>query len=177
MSECETCKEQNGISKKARLIEPGILLKGWNLAKTMAQFATSGFALTSREMYDKRLAICDACPMHRGHKCLACGCYLPVKAAMAVAECPDGRWPGQAGQAADEPAARSFEVSDNGDITGTGVTMPEGWSNDGKPPWEPCKYRRVSVTYTNPPVVVPFCTLFNKPVSGEVCRACGERVE
>jgi hypothetical protein len=43
---------------------------------------------------DSRLAECDDCP-HFGPRsglCGVCGCYMPIKARIPIAECPIGRW-------------------------------------------------------------------------------------
>lgn len=43
-----------------------------------------------------RLSVCARCPLYRNGFCDrsqgGCGCYMPVKAHIAQATCPKGRW-------------------------------------------------------------------------------------
>ena len=38
--------------------------------------------------YEKRLSICKSCPQLLEGTCLACGCYVEVRAAFRVKKCP-----------------------------------------------------------------------------------------
>lgn len=50
-------------------------------------------AQVADEIRDARLAICAGCPAYGvDHICSECGCYMPVKAALAIATCPLNRW-------------------------------------------------------------------------------------
>ena len=51
--------------------------------------------LCTRAEADSRLAICLACPKlgrDLANVCAACSCYMPAKACLRGASCPDGRW-------------------------------------------------------------------------------------
>ncbi len=53
---------------------------------------------TSEEEYKKRLEICRGCewlkqiPLVHTEQCGKCGCFLVVKARLAGAQCPLGKW-------------------------------------------------------------------------------------
>lgn len=46
------------------------------------------------EYYDARLAICHTCDQYHkpANKCLVCGCFLSMKAALPGAKCPLNLW-------------------------------------------------------------------------------------
>ncbi len=44
------------------------------------------------ELYEKRLSICKACELLNAGTCLACGCYVELRAAAKAAGCPHKRW-------------------------------------------------------------------------------------
>jgi len=48
----------------------------------------------AREARDKKLAICKECPELRQSimQCKICGCFIPVKAAIANQHCPLDKW-------------------------------------------------------------------------------------
>jgi|CXWL01.1.fsa_nt_gi hypothetical protein len=43
---------------------------------------------------EARLACCQACADYRASddRCLACGCFVRIKAAITVTDCPRGKW-------------------------------------------------------------------------------------
>jgi len=51
---------------------------------------------SNEEMKDRRLKICQACPIFSSNWCLekrgGCGCYLPAKTSYKDEECPKGKW-------------------------------------------------------------------------------------
>lgn len=45
------------------------------------------------EVYASRLSECESCPLLNADKvCMDCGCFMPMKAGLVVAECPLGKW-------------------------------------------------------------------------------------
>lgn len=42
--------------------------------------------------YERRLALCLACGQLLDGTCLACGCYVELRAAARVSRCPKKRW-------------------------------------------------------------------------------------
>lgn len=75
-----------------KLMDKSLLERAWKLAETMSKFATNGFKLTSRDKYEKRLATCEPCEFRVKKHCGLCTCWLPVKAAMDIAECDADKW-------------------------------------------------------------------------------------
>lgn len=75
---------------------PPLARQAKNLAGAAARFVASGLAVVDREEYDRRRAVCLACPT--GHydpardACRACGCYLAAKPWSKAEHCPDGHW-------------------------------------------------------------------------------------
>lgn len=47
---------------------------------------------TPKELYEKRLTICQNCDMLMRGTCNACGCYVELRAAGKKAECPHKQW-------------------------------------------------------------------------------------
>jgi len=164
---------------------PSVAQKGWAFTMSMLKFAGSGFSKTTEEQYKERLSICEPCEFRKKNQCLSCGCYIPAKAAMLVAGCPEKFWP-QLEQAPLGPASvpeitnkRPYVITDDGSIHGEIPNAPEGWTQEAdghwSPPWLPCRHRRVSKKYSDPPVVVPFCVLINEHVTTEICNKCEVR--
>lgn len=75
---------------------PPLATQAGNLLGSTARFIASGGATVSQEEYDRRRAICLACPTRRyvaaQDRCEACGCYLSVKPWGKAESCPDGHW-------------------------------------------------------------------------------------
>ncbi|MCR5415999.1 MAG: DUF6171 family protein [Pseudobutyrivibrio sp.] len=44
------------------------------------------------EEYERRLAICKQCEKLNAGTCMACGCYVELRAAMSVGHCPSKKW-------------------------------------------------------------------------------------
>ncbi len=42
--------------------------------------------------YARRVGICEACEKLSGPTCLACGCYVELRAIRKVSHCPYKRW-------------------------------------------------------------------------------------
>jgi len=44
---------------------------------------------------EKRLAICEKCPQLRAssRQCMACTCFVDLKANLTTETCPENRWP------------------------------------------------------------------------------------
>tara|TARA_S200000501_G_scaffold370569_1_gene411988 strand:- start:5314 stop:5487 length:174 start_codon:yes stop_codon:yes gene_type:complete len=50
--------------------------------------------LVSKDLYKKRIYICKECPSYNSklNNCKECGCFLLVKAALTITDCPLGKW-------------------------------------------------------------------------------------
>jgi hypothetical protein len=55
----------------------------------ISTWAKAGFPLAQAE---GRLSICRECASYHAGVCGECGCYMPLKARLATAQCPLGRW-------------------------------------------------------------------------------------
>lgn len=44
------------------------------------------------ESYKERLSICNSCDDFDGTKCKVCGCFMKVKAAIPMSDCPKKKW-------------------------------------------------------------------------------------
>ncbi|MGQ8875749.1 DUF6171 family protein [Paenibacillus sp. TSA_86.1] len=74
---CKGCNQQYDIhisdAKMARLVE----------------IAARSRATVEDDEYERRLAICSACPgLQYGTTCRHCGCLVPVRAKLAESTCP-----------------------------------------------------------------------------------------
>ena len=47
---------------------------------------------TAQQVYEKRLEACKACDYLEAGTCLACGCYVELRAAVKKNRCPYRRW-------------------------------------------------------------------------------------
>lgn len=47
-----------------------------------------------RNMMEKRLSICNACPKYdvKVARCMVCGCYMKVKTLLPNVKCPENKW-------------------------------------------------------------------------------------
>jgi len=63
---------------------------------TLAQvikFATkTGQILAPIDQIEKRMTLCRQCEFLTGSKCLHCGCNMPIKVGLYVANCPLSKW-------------------------------------------------------------------------------------
>lgn len=41
---------------------------------------------------EKRLYICDECPIRKNNKCTKCSCNLMAKTLVKTERCPEGKW-------------------------------------------------------------------------------------
>lgn len=176
--------------------EPSLAQKTWTLTASLIKFAGSGFKKVTREQYVERIETCAPCDLRRGNHCQSCGCWIPGKAWIAIADCPERFWPkiqgvdvgaeisrvkhGEAMMPEPVPPSRSYVIAEDGSIHGElpdGV--PEGWTQvtvgHWAPPWRPCRHRRLSKTLTKVPVITPFCVLTNEHVTSEICNKCEVR--
>ena len=99
---------------------PTALARMIGAAVKLADAVKSGGGLLREDAYRERLAVCDGCPTARGaggaergsgdapvwcgrplenRPGQACGCLIPVKAAMPGEKCPAGKWPEKGGVA------------------------------------------------------------------------------
>lgn len=73
---------------------PSLTTQAKNLAGALYNHAKSGFSTADKELQQKRLDICAACPLliKESHRCSACGCYVKSKVTMSSSSCPKGHW-------------------------------------------------------------------------------------
>ena len=48
--------------------------------------------MTSDEEYEKRLSVCQQCEKLNAGTCMACGCYVELRAAAKISRCPNKKW-------------------------------------------------------------------------------------
>ena len=46
----------------------------------------------TEEVYESRLAVCQDCEKLNVGTCMACGCYVELRAVAAVSRCPKKKW-------------------------------------------------------------------------------------
>ena len=78
-------------AQPARLSAAGTARPG--TSPLLADFVADGLKTVSKQEYEARLKICDACDQRRGNRCLVCGCRLSLKARGRAFQCPLGKWP------------------------------------------------------------------------------------
>lgn len=63
------------------------------LSAVVAGIASGGPLMATEEEYQRRLAVCEACPWLDDQKrCKKCSCYTRVKAHLDAAKCPLAKW-------------------------------------------------------------------------------------
>lgn len=66
------------------------LAAAYRVGMDVAAWAVEGFPVGDAE---KRLQVCGGCENFApGGLCRVCGCYMPLKARLLTARCPEGRW-------------------------------------------------------------------------------------
>ena len=48
--------------------------------------------LTSEKITSERLSVCKECEKINQGTCLACGCYVEIRAALKTGKCPYSKW-------------------------------------------------------------------------------------
>lgn len=69
---------------------PTLAKKASSLAAALWRWAGDGFTMTTNEVFERRLAICEACDQFkpRTMACKVCGCRLRAKLRMPSEQCP-----------------------------------------------------------------------------------------
>jgi len=85
----------NEVTSEARLPDwfPSLPRQAWNLTTSLASFVADGCKTVTKEEYQRRLEVCDACDERRENRCRKCGCYLTLKARGRAFRCPLDKWP------------------------------------------------------------------------------------
>jgi hypothetical protein len=75
-------------------IPPSVIARAVSATRAAVGFVASGLKVVSPEDRQQRLAICRACDRYdaASGQCLACGCAVRIKAAMALQQCPLKKW-------------------------------------------------------------------------------------
>lgn len=63
-----------------------------SFAQAAIRFIGDGMKTVSNEERQRRINICNACPMKSGNRCGICTCDLAAKAAMRLEQCPVSKW-------------------------------------------------------------------------------------
>lgn len=63
-----------------------------SLATNMAHAVKTGQTHADNGTIERRVLACKKCEKFTGMRCRECGCFVHLKAALAVAECPLGKW-------------------------------------------------------------------------------------
>ena len=71
---------------------PPLATQAANLFLSAVAFVGDGCGVVDDAQYRQRLEICRVCDRRTGNRCLACGCWINVKARGRIFRCPIGRW-------------------------------------------------------------------------------------
>jgi len=84
-----------GFCGETNIIPPSLLDKAINLTSTTVKHIKNNLKHVLEEDFAERLQICNTnqCGQYQSGRCLACGCYLSIKAHWEIAECPKNLWP------------------------------------------------------------------------------------
>lgn len=75
------------------IFKPTLKEKSFSFVKSMVNYAASGFKNAETDLYQKRIATCEACPLLNPNRtCQACGCLVDLKARIFHEPCPKGKW-------------------------------------------------------------------------------------
>lgn len=79
-----------GSSKQPEL--PSLASQAVHLVSDMAKWAVKGFPVVERDEKERRLGICQSCPLFTGARCSECGCQCAWSSWLETKECPKGKW-------------------------------------------------------------------------------------
>lgn len=85
-------------NKPPKDVPPSALEMGKNLAGSVKDWASRGFAVANAEQLETRMAICKGCEFWNESgfagtgSCKKCGCSTQAKLRMATSKCPIGKW-------------------------------------------------------------------------------------
>ena len=65
----------------------------------------------TEEVYESRLAVCQDCEKLNAGTCMACGCYVELRAVAAVSRCPKKKWEPQPCRAVRRSGSRRTAVT------------------------------------------------------------------
>lgn len=71
---------------------PGAVAQAASAVRAAVRHVAAGLPTVPKEEKARRLSICVTCEQYQGGRCRACGCFLALKAAMALEVCPLGKW-------------------------------------------------------------------------------------
>lgn len=71
---------------------PPLAMQAGSLARSLWDWAVSGFAMATEAEQSRRLTICHDCPQWDDGRCRICGCYVKVKITMKTEHCPIAKW-------------------------------------------------------------------------------------
>lgn len=83
----------DGVSRGENQM-PSHWQQAWNAAGALAAFLKTPDTV-ERDVYERRLAVCDQCPRREDRRCSECGCGIDIKAKWKVFDCPLGYWKDQ----------------------------------------------------------------------------------
>jgi hypothetical protein len=81
-------------AEKVKHVYPSVVQQSKNFVNSMWNFAKDGFKLADDAKYNKRLSVCNNCPLNDkvNGRCTACGCFIDKKARIDIEKCPKGLW-------------------------------------------------------------------------------------
>ena len=62
------------------------------VANVVAEAIKTGKLMASKDLIEKRVALCQQCRHKSGNRCSLCGCYLAPKLALIASKCDIKKW-------------------------------------------------------------------------------------
>jgi hypothetical protein len=69
-----------------------IVALAFQAGKEASTWLVGGAKATASDVVVKRLEECSKCEHYKDPRCSKCGCFMTIKAKMATAKCPIGKW-------------------------------------------------------------------------------------
>lgn len=73
---------------------PSLAQMAGSFAKEATKFLSKGMPVVTKEEFNRRMGICEACEKFNAEsrRCFVCGCFMDAKAKMATTKCKIGKW-------------------------------------------------------------------------------------
>ena len=71
---------------------PPLASQASHLLQSVVAFVGDGCGIVDDAHFRRRLEICRTCDRLSGNRCVACGCFIRVKARGRIFRCPIDRW-------------------------------------------------------------------------------------
>lgn len=63
-----------------------------DIANVIAYAKLTGEVKADKDLVEKRVYLCKACPRLKNGRCTACGCFISLKAGLQASSCPLKKW-------------------------------------------------------------------------------------